>query len=215
MKIEYQASGCRLQASSRRGFTLVEMLVVIFIISVISAVALMSGRQFDSSVFLTDTAYEVSLAIREAQSYGINVRGAGGDAGTFRTGYGIEFDNGNKTQFVLFADAFEPSGESGNGIKDSGEEAINTYALKRGLTIGRLCVYNSGNSEKCSGGGINMVTVVFTRPNPEPTIKPTPASGFCRNDKCSRAEITITTKDEQQKTVVVYNTGQISVKSGQ
>ena len=198
------------------GFTLIEMFVVISIITIISAVALMSGGRFDSSVFLTDTAYEVSLAIREAQSYGINVRGETSFAGIFRTGYGVNFNTGANSEFKLFADKFLTNSDTGDGKFTSDEPVINTYRLKKGITISRICAKKSANNTKCSddSGGISELSVVFTRPNPEPVIK-SGTSSFCNPDGCESADITLSHPNGQKKKVVVYNTGQISVQSAQ
>lgn len=60
-------SSSKIRKAHARGFTLVELLISIAIITVITAIVVVRYRQFDSTVLLKGAAYEIALALREAQ----------------------------------------------------------------------------------------------------------------------------------------------------
>ena len=95
---------------NQKGFSLPELIIVIGIFIIISTIAMFNQGKLSSSVLLTNMAYEVGLAIREAQTYGIGVRSE--DAGTNFTGqYGAYFDTSTETtkrQVIVFADGSVP-----------------------------------------------------------------------------------------------------------
>ena len=91
-----------IQKKSQKGFTLVELLVSIAIFSVITTMAVFNNSQFNSSVLLTNLAYEVAISIRQAQVYGVTVRK--NSAGSFDSAYGIHFDMNTPTAYSLFED---------------------------------------------------------------------------------------------------------------
>src|SRR3989344_3995148 len=83
---------------SLRGFSLIELLVVISIFSIISLVVLANHSRFNSSVLLGSLAYKIALSFRETQVYGLSVQG---QSTNFQVGYGIHFSGG--TTYTLFA----------------------------------------------------------------------------------------------------------------
>jgi len=212
----------------------VELLVVVFIISIITVIVLFGGGRFDRSILLTDAAYEVSLAIREAQSYGVNVREESSFivskddlSDAFKTGYGVHFDALNRSSFKIFADKFPSGAESGNGIfrppnrsgppdDDDDDREIRSYSLTRGMTITKFCGVTADRMEECStdtSAPIAALDVVFTRPNPEPTITAINPGGQARNTKYSSAKLYLGDAfGSRQRTVTVGIAGQISVQ---
>ena len=74
----YHLESSRGHASlSRAGFTLIEMLVVVAIITVVTAVMFSNQSNFSSSVLLANTTYDVALSARDAETYGLGTRAAG------------------------------------------------------------------------------------------------------------------------------------------
>src|SRR3989338_7579467 len=57
-----------------RGFTLVELLVTLSLFVVLTTIVLFSQSKFNGSILLTNLAYDVAITVRQAQTYGVNVR---------------------------------------------------------------------------------------------------------------------------------------------
>lgn len=97
-----QSSRAVHKLKTRAGFTLIELMVVITIFIVVTGVLLANYPAFGSKIVLENMAYEIALAMRQAQTYGLSVRTAGAD--TF-PGFGIHFytGSGGDKEFFLFA----------------------------------------------------------------------------------------------------------------
>ncbi len=201
---------------TRRAFTIVELIVVIGIFTLVMTIALWNQKDLNNSVLITNLAYEIALAVREAQAYGIGVRAetSANDSGDFRGGFGIYANINNPEQLILFHD------KDGNMQYDpAGGETFVIYNFQnqRGNRIKAICVAHTplslqGPCTATSGTKTNEVTILFKRPNPEaaffiPTTQPivkgpaiivlnTPSGNNCR-------------------AVVVETTGQIHIENAQ
>ncbi len=164
---------------SSRGFTLIEMLIVLAIIGVITAIAVTGQQSFDRSVILTNTAYDVALSIREAQAYGFSGKSAtlsASDSGNYA--YGIDFNINTPTTYTLFADNgtsiskslnqachsgsiirsalfIPPDYKKGdcyfsNGISINDDTIIKKFTINNGVAIKGTCVYTSSNLKQCA-----------------------------------------------------------------
>src|SRR3989338_11714059 len=60
-------------ARAARGFTLIEMLVVIAVMAIVTGVMLANNGRFGGQVLLQNLAYDIALTLRHAQVYGISV----------------------------------------------------------------------------------------------------------------------------------------------
>lgn len=198
---------------NQKGFSLPELIIVIGIFIIISTIAMFNQGKLSSSVLLTNMAYEVGLAIREAQTYGIGVRSE--DAGTNFTGqYGAYFDTSTETtkrQVIVFADGSVP-GLDANFVYDPGEEKyIYEFENRRGNRISALCVGDLGGTA-CQNGvnSENSLSVLFKRPNPSALISPVSVGQPVRSD---RVYIVVSSLDDDDcRAVVVEPTGQIRVE---
>ena len=87
-----------------KGFTLIELMVVIGIIAVISALSLFNSSRLNSSVLLSNTAYEIGLIVRDAQISGLGAKVllTGGVATT--SNQGVYFDTFKPEQIIFFSD---------------------------------------------------------------------------------------------------------------
>lgn len=165
------------------GFTLIELIVVIGIIGVITSIALTSQGAFNKSLILSNTAYDIALSLRSAESFGIGSRAAGlAD----NTGYGLHFDRALPGNFTLFADTYSsqggadnchpasdpgaPDAKPGNCVYDLLHgERVTDYALGNRITITDFCAYAGGWSCAASNGAtLETLDIVFARPNPDP-----------------------------------------------
>ena len=149
-------------------------MVVLAIIVVLSGVVLSSQSTFNKTLVLANTAYDIALTMRSAQTYGLGSRASGVVA---NAGYGLHFDKNITNSFKLFADTgggascvgMTPDCKPGNNIYGAGDELKQTYELNNGLFIGDFCAQSSG-SWSCAvseEGGLTSLDVVFARPNPD------------------------------------------------
>lgn len=206
----------------QKGFSLVELIIVVAIFMVITTVVVFNQNRFSSDISISNIAYQVALQIRQAQVYGTLVRESEGGLvedgapSDFDLAYGVSFfknaNTDNTIGFRIFADSdYNENGIFGNGYYESSVDGspISTFNLSEGNTITELCVY-SGNSASCmnSEDESSQVDIVFRRPEPDAII----SSESITN--ADRAEITITSAlRDKQKRITVRNTGQISVES--
>lgn len=176
------------------GFTLVEVSVAVAIVALISTVVLTNYRGFDSSVVLTNLAHDVALSIREAQVFGISVRGEGSG---FDSGYGVHFDTDSSSTYTLFGDI-----TTGGGY-DGSDTEVDLYTFDQRYGIDSLYEIESDGSYTPISDSLD---IVFTRPDPEPTF-------FVNGSERAMTgiRVTIASPDGSTRSVEVFSTGQISV----
>jgi len=174
-----------------KGFTLVEMMVVLIIIVVITMVAVTGQTTFNRSLLLTDTAYTIAFSIREAQTLGLSSRVA---SGVYNAGYGIRFSTANPSSYLLYADTAPAApGNSRGGVCDghtepssspdshpgdcmydataTPAELIRTYTLNRGFTVYRFCgTLVEDGEDICSGLTFETLDITFMRPSTNATL---------------------------------------------
>ena len=185
-----------------RGFTLVEMLVVLAIISVVTVIAVLGQSQFNNSILLSDTTYTVALSIREAQSLGISSR-------TFsafnNTGYGVHFTSGQSASYLIFADtnpaapgstlgglclghtapATDPDSKPGDCLYTASSDGlVQSFKFSRGFTISNVCGHTDATHTKCLGTDFDTVDISFLRPNTETSVIGTRAGNTGLTDAC-------------------------------
>lgn len=180
-----------------RGFTLVELLVMLAIISSLFMVVLTGQSSFNKTLILANTAYDVALSLHSAETYGLGGRsGTGGDV---NTGYGIHFQKLSADSFTLFRDSYPPSSVTsichpitdafapnpvpGNCQYDpSNGEKILDYKIGNGITITDFCVYSTTLPTACANGTLSSLDIVFARPNPTPFLQA--SDGQLYNSAC-------------------------------
>jgi prepilin-type N-terminal cleavage/methylation domain-containing protein len=183
----------------KRGFSLIELLVVIGIFIVITSVILANNSKFNSSVLLGNMAYDIALSIREAQVYGLSTQVY---SNQFSVGYGIHFQ-GNNT-YVLFADRNSPPNKRYESATDG---IVQTYTVGRGNVIKNYCGIKTDGTKECSdnAAAITHLDIGFLRPNPDSTITGDSASAY------SSGTITVVGQSGETRTISIQSTGQISV----
>src|SRR3989338_9771847 len=77
-------------STTRRGFSLIEMMVVLTIFGIMTAVVLANLPAFRDKTALDLIAQEIATTIRQAQVYGIGTRSAGSSSNF--SAYGIYFN---------------------------------------------------------------------------------------------------------------------------
>ncbi|PKL72412.1 hypothetical protein CVV26_01970 [Candidatus Kuenenbacteria bacterium HGW-Kuenenbacteria-1] len=86
---------------SSKGFSIIELIVVISIIGLMSTVMFANYRQGERNTALEYTAQEMAQDIRKAQN--LSLAGAQLN-GEFTYGYGIHFDKNNRTEYFIYGD---------------------------------------------------------------------------------------------------------------
>jgi prepilin-type N-terminal cleavage/methylation domain-containing protein len=183
--------------NSEAGFSILEMLAVLGIFAVITAIVSFNYGKFNNQIVLTNLAYEVAMQIREAQVFSFGVRGAGG---TFDSKYGVYFNTANGNSFYSFVDKASFDGICGDCLTcPGGGECQKVITLPRNMKIHR--VINAASTD------LNPVSISFNRPNPDALIR---QSGTSIDQ--SIVNIVIRSPDAQYKKIVVRQNGYISVE---
>jgi len=177
--------------NKKGGFTIVELIVTTSILIIVTTLIFAKYPTFRENISLKKTAQEIALAVRQAQTYGLGVRGFQTGTGIVFPGYGVHFDVASPDSFILFAD----------GV--SGNNTVESFKVQTGERLSSLCA----NIKTSPPGtcGFNTMDIIFSRPNPLVILR-SGASSF------SDAEIKIISPRGQIKTIVILSTGQISVE---
>ena len=190
-----------------RGFSLIELMTVVGIITIVTSVVLANNSKYGGSVLLQNLAYDIALSIRQAQVYGISVRGFGVNNSTFTVGYGMHFAVNDPTHYELFADL------AGTGIYDADFDPSENippspYVIGRGYYIAKLCAPAGTDAVSCTSvASPQRLDIVFKRPEPDASIR---ASGNPSLKDSGR--IVVASPRGDILSIVVDVTGQISVQ---
>lgn len=202
-----------------RGFTIIELLVSVAIFVAMTSLIVAKFGNFNQSTLLTDTAYDIALVVRLAQTYGLSVRNVAQGSANFKSPYGADFDASsggdacggsvsNASSLTLFADT-SPAGAP-DGMCGASDTSVNSYAITRGAKIYNLCIGADATSCHQSGNTVSRLDVSFQRPNPEAVM--CASNGGAPTCGYTYAEATIQGSDGSTRTVVIRQNGQISVQ---
>lgn len=190
--------------NSSKGFTIIEMMVSVVIFSIITSVVIFNHGKFNSSINVTNLSYEVALAIRQAQVYGLAVK-QDGISDSVEYAYGVHFSKSSSQVFYIFADKddnqqFDPFGDPCDGT----EECQESIEIRGDVEVSNLSTDAVSDSQD--------LTVLFLRPNPVAIIRD---EGNLGDSSSGRQQAVITLRSEKadkSKEVVVELSGQISVR---
>ena len=190
----------------KQGFTLVEILVVISIVTVLGSVVIFSYGNFNDRLALSSAAQEVALAIRQAQTYGINVKETTMGGGDFTKAFGVYFTqtSGQNKAYYLFADKNSDKKYS-SATGSCGGECVELDDLRDGVYISSI----GGSCPPANGS--TALHITFLRPNPDAVISFTNGLGLTCTDQ-SNGIITLMSARGSTAIITVYKTGQIEVK---
>ncbi len=130
------------------GFTLVELLVSIFIIAIISGIFLANYNFAEKSSGLSMAAQKLVSDIRQAQNFALGLKEF--KSNKPKGGWGVYFRK-NDNKYIIFADVNE------NGLYDTSELFKEIY-FSRNLRIVDFDPHN---------GSVNDAQIVFIPPDPD------------------------------------------------
>jgi len=202
-----------------RGFTLIEFLISIAIVSVILTVVVSSQSTYNDEAALVNLADEISSTVSQAQAYGTGVREFSPASGEFSASYGLTFSllaSGSNKAYLSFAD------RNGNKVYDGDwscptggtSECLGKVDVSRGNYIEGICVVRTSGSDLCFA---SRVDISFARPSTEAQLLFFDSLGgplapwFLLNMKGVR--IVLRSPNGLTRSVVVYTTGQVSVQT--
>lgn len=161
----------------KKGFSLIELMVVVAIFLIITAITLNKQSKFSSDILITNLAYQLALSIREAQVYGIGSKQ--GESNNFKIGYGIHLQApGDISQKSVSYNIFADKTDTGiQFIYEPGSDLdIDLVNITQGQKIRNFCGYYpvSGNWECWQSDGVASsrfdLNIVFIKPDPEAHI---------------------------------------------
>lgn len=179
----------------QEGFSLIELMVAVGIITVINIMIFASYPEFSQKLSLKRTSEEVALIVRQAQAYAQGIkRPVSGGEDYF--GFGVNFDKSpaESKSLILFTDL------DSDKTYDEGE-LFQEFKIDTGDYI--------SNIETCGSGGCNIITgdkldVVYPRATSMATVN--------NDGNVSYARVTIKSPRGGEKYINIWISGQISVK---
>lgn len=143
---------------SHHGFSLIELLVSISIITMVSSVVLVRNNSFNGAVLLRDQAYEVAFALKQAQLMAVS---GTNEAGAKSNQFGIYFDTTNSGDYITFRD----DGTLPGRYEDTTDVKVGLIGhLDKRFAI-RAITYLDGSPVG------DKVSVTFKRPNFDAIVK--------------------------------------------
>lgn len=210
---------------NQKGFSLVELIVSLSIVTALISVIVMSQSSYLDSAALGNLADEIGLTLSQAQAYGIAVRQVAPSTEDFSAAYGLTMSllgSGSPTAYLFFVDK-DPDGPGGSGVPNGSydgtwdcitggaNECLEKKNILRGNYISEICVVRTNGADICNG--IGRVDITFLRPNTAANLVFYNDGGQLYNPaNLIGARVTLRSPGGLSRLIVVYKTGQISVQ---
>ena len=199
----------------RAGFTLMELLVSIAIVSIILTVVVSNQSTYTDGTALTNLADEISSTISQAQAYGIGVKEFSSSSSEFSASFGLTFSllgSGSASDYLSFADRNSNKIYDGDWSCPLGgaSECLGKVNITRNNFIESLCVVRTSGADICEVG---RVDISFARPSTEAQLLFFNLGGASFTPAGIKgAKIMLKSPGGLSRSVTVYKTGQISVQ---
>ncbi len=214
--------------TSKKGFTLAEMVICIAIVGAISAVAMFSYTQFSDNLNLSSASQEIALEIRQAQIYGVSVKENAVGSGVFTSGYGFQASLSDPTSYYIFVDLNNNGKYDGGPNCSASPECVEKISLRNSVSITGICgMAFGGVSVSCPlDAAIKTMNIVFLRPDPTALIRFLNISNnfyvgggiYQPNINCptcgtfQTGQIVLTSAGGKTANIIIQNTGQVSIQ---
>jgi len=206
-------------SNSKKGFTLIEMMICIAIVGIISTVVMFSYSAFSDSLALSSAGQEIAVEVRQAQVYGLSVKeNTVGGSGQFNNGYGVHISLDDPTNYYIFVDLANPIPNNkydGNSTCAPGGECVEKMSLRSGVSITAICGAAFGNTVSCPlSASIRAMDIIFVRPNPDAQIRFLISGGsfYQSGGTFQTGQIILTSAGGKTMKLTIQNTGQISLQ---
>jgi len=189
------------QISNSHGFTLIEMMVVISIITILPAIVISNFPQIKSQFAVSRAAHRVAQSLREVQDLALSSVPYRGQFGIIKevSGYGMYIDISGlgNTKYIIYAD----NNDQGLSNKEYDEtdyivSEVDLASTESGVVIKQI--------NKVYG---NKVSINFNPPHPDTTITDLEEGEYSVDIVFAQADDL-----EKTKTVSINNVGLIEVK---
>ncbi len=188
-----------------KAFTVLELLVSVSIISVILSVVFWNYTGFNDNLAVSGAAQEMAIAIRQAQTYGINVKETAVNSGTFSSAYGIYLNSSVPNSYRIFVDL------NNNNAYDSGE-SVEQVILRNGVIISGVCDSTICPPALPVPSGATGVNITFLRPSPDARMYFTNSSGTNTYGTVNSARIQLSSPKNKSVYVNIEVTGQVTIQ---
>ncbi len=210
--------------TNQKGFTFIEIVVVLGIFAVITSVVLFNFKDFSSGVSLQNLTQQIALQVSSMQRSALagkqpfalaapgfsTLMSPGQDRSAWVPSYGVCFTtNPNKCRFSQqgqtgAVNAFSLFADDYNDYKfDNIDERLDVIEITGGDYIYEVCVNEQTSTSNC----VDEVIVVFERPNASPKIM------YGNGWVSSANDLTVKVRSPEglQREVVIWKSGQVEV----
>lgn len=221
----------KIKNRKNKGFTLIELLVTITIFVILTGVVLFSQNSFDNSILIKNLAYDISLTIRQAQDYGVDVNESVKSQLAINpfAPYGVYFNLnsliGSFKNYIFFTDTYpDPSGKIDNMYHwgyvspclSNDSECLQRFTISNGNSIKDICV--GSDSLHCTSI-LNLypsypnLTILFKRPDPTAWIYAGANPSLSNPGTLyNYADIQVSSPNNKTRDIIVTSVGQIYVQ---
>lgn len=198
--------------NTEKGFTYVELIVVLSIMSLFTGIAMFNYRIFQSQTEIRNLANNIALKIVEAQKFSLNGKLPSqvptGLENPWRPSYGLYFDVPSTAipfnTFHFFVDR-DQGADFDLPFNPCNNECMETITIGNGNKITNIYAVEIGGVENEISSG---VSVTFTRPSSEAIFDsisiPNPAN-------ISHLKIIITSPQGNDAEVLIYASGRVDL----
>jgi type II secretory pathway pseudopilin PulG len=205
-----------------KGFTLVEMVVVLVIAMIISGILLFNYDSYRSNTTVNTVAQEIALTARKAQSYALGLQAVGILSNLPIKGYGVRFELTKPDQVTFFPEILSGSPTVVDnqftssiltcGAPAPGEECLEYYKIETGDRIETILV---DNRDLKLDDPTASVDIVFKKPSGDAVFCVHILGSNCTSSTptvVGDLEIVLVSEAGLRKRIHIYGNGQISVE---
>lgn len=210
------SNGMNKKIQKNKGMTYVELIVVLSIFSVISAVVMFNYGSFEDKIDIKNLASDVALQIVQAQKSSLSgllpaQTPTTSPVSAWRPSYGVYFSKGatpdtkgaDNKDFIYFTDL------NNNGVFDDTYctgECLNKITITKNNTISSIkVVYLDGTSDN----SLSDLTISFSRPNSDAVI--TSSQIAVPSSSINNVQITVTSPKSATSVITLYRSGRVQI----